>query len=105
MPMTIVVTANVADRYRGFLASCMLEIAPGVYTAPRMTTGVRERVWSVIAAWWGKRSGSYIVMTWPDAHSPGGQAVRALGVPLKSLIEYNDVHLVFRSDPTTSESP
>ncbi|TVR13365.1 MAG: type I-E CRISPR-associated endoribonuclease Cas2, partial [Planctomycetota bacterium] len=30
MPMTIVVTNDVADRYRGFLASCMLEIAPGV---------------------------------------------------------------------------
>ena len=41
--MVVVVTRDVADRYRGFLASCMLEIAPGVYTAPRMTAGVRER--------------------------------------------------------------
>ena len=45
MPMTVIVTRNVEDRYRGFLASCMLEIAPGVYTGPRMTPGVRDRVW------------------------------------------------------------
>ena len=40
--MTIVVTVNVEARYRGFLASTMLEIAPGVYTSPRMTSGIRE---------------------------------------------------------------
>ena len=35
--MVVIVTRDVADRFRGFLASCMLEIAPGVYTAPRMS--------------------------------------------------------------------
>ena len=44
MSMTVVVTRNVAPRFRGFLASVMLEIAPGVYTAPEMSKGVRERV-------------------------------------------------------------
>lgn len=34
MPMTVVVTRDVPDRFRGFLVSVMLEIAPGVYTAP-----------------------------------------------------------------------
>ena len=32
--MTVVVTVSVEARYRGFLASVMLEIAPGVYTSP-----------------------------------------------------------------------
>ena len=41
--MTVVVTVNVEARYRGFLASVMLEIAPGVYTSPNMTRGIRER--------------------------------------------------------------
>ena len=31
MPMTIVVTRDVPDRYRGFLASIMPEAGPGVY--------------------------------------------------------------------------
>src|SRR5271166_2557028 len=51
MTMTVVVTRNVAPRFRGFLASVMLEIAPGVYTAPRMTKAVRERVWAALGEW------------------------------------------------------
>ena len=47
--MTIVVTVNVEGRYRGFLASAMLEIAPGVYTAPMMTSGIRDRIWDVLS--------------------------------------------------------
>ena len=39
MPMTVVVTRNAPMRYRGFLASCMLEIGAGVYTSPRMNRG------------------------------------------------------------------
>ena len=67
--MVVVVTRDVADRYRGFLASAMLEIAPGVYTAPRMSKGVRERVWAVLADWFGALGGGSIVMTWqrPEA--------------------------------------
>jgi len=44
MPLAVVVTRDVADRFRGFLASVMLEVAPAVYISPRMTKGVRERV-------------------------------------------------------------
>ena len=50
--MTVVVAVNVEARYRGFLASVMLEIAPGVYTSPNMTTGIRERIWNVLAEWY-----------------------------------------------------
>jgi CRISPR-associated protein Cas2 len=39
MPMTVVVTRDVEDRYRGFLSSVMLELAPGVYTGPRLGRG------------------------------------------------------------------
>ena len=34
MAMCVIVTRDVPMRFRGFLASCMLEIAPGVYTQP-----------------------------------------------------------------------
>ena len=53
MTMTVVVTRNVAPRFRGFLTSVMLEIAPGVYTGPRMSKGVRERIWNVMTQWYG----------------------------------------------------
>ena len=40
--MTVVVTVNVEGRYRGFLASVMLEIAPGVYTSPENLSTISE---------------------------------------------------------------
>nr|WP_284503144.1 type I-E CRISPR-associated endoribonuclease Cas2e [Caballeronia sp. AZ10_KS36] len=33
--MVVVVTCDVADRFRGYLASVMLELSAGVYVAPR----------------------------------------------------------------------
>ena len=59
--MTVVVTRNVVDRFRGFLASCMLEVAPGVYTAPRMNAAVRNRVWLVMEEWFGQLGGGAFV--------------------------------------------
>ena len=97
MPMTIVVTRNVSGRFRGFLASAMCEVAPGVYTAPRMTAAVRDRVWGVLASWYQpddpERS---ILMTWPDASLPGGQEIRALGVPRQELHNHYGVYLARR---------
>ena len=85
--MVVVVTRDVADRYRGFLASCMLEIAPGVYTAPRMTAGVRERVWAVLADWFGALGGGSVVMTWRDPKQPCGQGLLTLGIPARTFVE------------------
>ena len=48
MSMTVVVTRNVSPRIRGFLASSMLELAPGVYSATRLNTSVRDRMWTEI---------------------------------------------------------
>lgn len=103
MPMTVVVTRNVAPRVRGYLASVMCEVAPGVYTAPRMSKAVRERVWAVIARWSGDRVPDRgIVMTWPDRERPGGQEIRILGTPGYDMIEKDGVFLC-RGDLTAAE--
>lgn len=95
--MVVIVTQNVPHRFRGFLASCMFEIAPGVYTAPNMTQGVMERVWSVLEEWWGalEPEGS-VVMTWCDEHAPGGQGLRYLGIPPHEFLDYDGMILVRR---------
>lgn len=85
--MVVVVTTNVADRFRGFLASAMLEVAPGVYTAPRMSAGVRERVWKVLAEWHLALGGGSIVMTWRDPREPCGQGLRTLGLPARTFAD------------------
>ena len=92
--MTVVVTRNVAPRFRGFLASCMLEIAPGVYTSPRMTAGVRERVWAVCEEWFNALGDGSIIMTWRDPARPGGQGVLTLGLPPKEVWDHEGVLLI-----------
>jgi len=87
MPMTVIVTRDVAPRFRGFLASCAAEIAPGVYTNPRMSDAVRARVWSVLTEWFSELGGGAIVMTWRDARLPGGQGLETVGIPCKRFIE------------------
>ena len=103
--MTVVVTRNVPDRFRGFLASCMLELAPGVYTSPHMTTAVRDRVWSVCCEWAeAVPDDGGVLMTWQDRQAPSGQAVLMLGWPKKELTELNGVWLDRRApDSLTTE--
>ena len=92
--MTVIVTVNVADRFRGFLASAMLEIAPGVYTAPQLTAGIRERIWDVLARWYYELGQGAIVMTWRDPQAVGEQQIRTLGEAPKSLVDADGVYLV-----------
>lgn len=87
MSMTIVVTRNVRDRIRGFLASTMLELGPGVYSAPRISAAVRERIWNVLEEWFLKETDASVVMVWADNSVPGGQAVQTLGSPPIRLVE------------------
>jgi CRISPR-associated protein Cas2 len=101
--MTVIVTRDVAMRFRGFLTSCMLEIAPGVYTAPRLTRAVRERVWTVLTEWFHDSGGTgSLVMTWQDPSMPGGQGVSVLGLPAKDVQELDGVYLCRRVLPAES---
>ena len=92
--MTVVVTVNVEGRYRGFLASAMLEIASGVYTSPQMTSGIRERVWDVLTRWYDELKQGAIVMTWQDSMVGGQQQIRILGEAPKEIVDADGVYLV-----------
>lgn len=97
MPMTVVVTSNVSGRFRGFLTSCMLEIAPGVYASPRLSKAVRERIWKVCEGWFFVNQGQgSIVMTWRDMQLPGGQGVEVLGEAPKDIVDHEGIRLVRR---------
>jgi CRISPR-associated protein Cas2 len=87
MALVTIVTRDVANRFRGFLASVMLEAAPCTYVSPRMSKGVRERVWRVMTDWHTAEPGGSIVMIWRDREATGGVGVAHLGVPAKTLIE------------------
>lgn len=97
MDMTVVVTRNVPERYRGFLASCMLEIAPGVYTSPRMSDGVRDRVWEVCLEWSGALpSDGGILLTWRHAGEPSGQGLRIIGWAKSDIVDHEGIWVARR---------
>ena len=92
--MTVVVTRDVEARYRGFLASAMLEIAPGVYVSPDMSSGVRSRIWEVLEGWHLTLGRGSIVMVWRDGTKSGGLDLRHLGIPPKEIRDADGVLLV-----------
>ncbi|PTQ52808.1 MAG: CRISPR-associated protein Cas2 [Hydrogenibacillus schlegelii] len=96
MSATILVTRNVSDRIRGFLASSMLELAPGVYAAVRFSPAVRERVWEVLEKWFVREVEASIVMVWRDPAQPGEMAVRVLGLPPIDVVQQDGMLLARR---------
>ncbi len=87
MALVTIVTRDVADRFRGFLASVMLEAAPCTYVSPRMSKGVRERVWKVMTDWHTAEPRGSIVMIWREREATGGVGLAHLGTPAKTLME------------------
>jgi len=91
------VTRDVADRYRGFLSSTMLEIAPTVYISPRMNAGVRLRIWNVLTGWHESEPNGSIVMVWRDMNETGSVGIANLGFPPRELIEIDGLWLSKRA--------
>ena len=94
--MTVVVTRDVEPRYRGFLASVMLEVAPGTYVSPTMNAGVRERTWRVIENWHGKMGRGSLTMISKDGSAPSGLALNQVGIPPIELCEVDGLWLARR---------
>ena len=94
MSMTIALTRNVPARFRGFLASCMLEAAPAVYVSPEMSKAVRERVWSVMLEWASLvPADGAVVLLWRDPETPSGLSILTLGCGKKDLVNHEGVWL------------
>jgi len=74
----------------------MCEVTIGVYTSPRISPAVRDRVWAVMVEWFDATYApdTAVVMTWPDAKAPGGQTFRTLGVPKVDLHTHDGMVLV-----------
>lgn len=96
MPMTVVVVRDVTDRYHGFLASIMPEIAPGVFVSSDLSRGVRERLWAVLSKWWDGAPGGSVVLTWRDDAAAGRLGLLTLGLPRRDLQELDGALLVRR---------
>jgi len=101
--MVVVITRDVEPRYRGFLGSAMLELAPGVYAHPRMSSRVREQIWEVLGDWYRQLYRGSIVMTWADSTAHGGLGLVSLGEPPKDIVSHDAMLLVRRGLPKMNE--
>jgi len=104
--MTIVVTRNLPDRFSGFLASCMVEIAPSVFVAPRLSKNVRERIWEVALNWSPliPADGGFF-MLWNDPRSASGFDMNIIGWPKKEMTQVNGIWLSFKPYDESDEVP
>ena len=103
MPMVVIITRDVEARYRGFHGSAMLELAPGVYAHPRMSAGVRARIWMVLTEWYCNLNTGSILMTWADTGSHGGLGLATLGEVPKDIVAHDAMLLVRRPLPESKQ--
>lgn len=96
MALVTIVLRDVPDRFHGFLASVMLEVAPNVFVGPRMNPGVRRRVWEVMTHWHAQTRQGSLVMIWRDLEAVGGVGIAHLGDPPRELVEADGMWLVRR---------
>lgn len=93
--MIVIITRNIPEKFRGFLASCMLEVTPAVYVSPSMTRGVRERTWAILSKWFSGINEGSIVMIFRDPSESTGVGVSSLGEPPRRIIDADGVALSY----------
>lgn len=94
MSMTIIVTRNLPGRFHGFLASCLLEVAPGVYATPRLRKAVRERLWTVMSNWQSEiPDDGGLLLVYPDKSAPSRIGMVSLGWPKRDFIDLDGIWL------------
>lgn len=99
MPALVVVTRNVPERLRGFLASSLLEISAGVYVGVRVSSGTRDRLLAVVEEWFLGSGEASVIAVWPDPSAVGGIGLFMLGVPPVALEEVTGLVLARREIP------
>ncbi|MNU42822.1 putative ssRNA endonuclease [compost metagenome] len=98
MAMTVIITRDVEERYRGFILSCMPEIAPGVYASSNLNQGIRERLWAVVWDWHAQIGRGSISMIHEDRTSPSGLHIRSVGEPAKELIDFDGFYVSLKRE-------
>lgn len=96
MSLTVVITRDLEDRYRGLLASAMLEAAPGVYVSKGLTARARDDLWRVIVDWHATLCRGSATMLFADAKADGGIAVRNAGAPSRRAVRIDGALLMHR---------
>ena len=96
MSLTVVITRDVEDRYRGLLASAMLEASAGVYFSNGLSARARDKLWGIVSDWHLQLARGSLTMLFADSASDGGVAVQSLGSPTRRPIRLDGALLMHR---------
>lgn len=96
MSLTVVITRDVEDRYRGLLSSAMLEAAPGVFVSMALSAGSRETIWQILRSWHEALGRGSVTLIYADRKSDGGIAVQSLGTPARRPVRIDGALLMHR---------
>ena len=96
MNLTIIITRDVQERYRGYLRSAMLEIDAGVFVSAQLNRDVRDRLWKVLKDWFQVLQRGSIVMIWRDKEVSSNIGLRTLGTSRRDIINIHDFLLTRR---------
>lgn len=94
--MTVVITRDVEDRYRGLLSSAMLEAGPGTYVSRSLNARTRDALWQIIVHWHAALQRGSVTMLFVDPKEDGGIAVRNAGTPARRAVRLDGTLLMHR---------
>lgn len=103
MTFAVIQFANKPARFKGFLASVMLEIAPNTFVAPRFKRAALDRVWEVLRDWHAAAPEGYVIALIGSSEPRGVPEIRTLGLPPRTILEQDEMLLLLRerSSPDT----
>lgn len=91
--LTVVITRDVDNRYRGLLRSAMLEASTSIYVSAQLNREARNRLWDVISRWHQALNRGSVVMLWRDPNASGDIGVKSLGDIPRDLCEVDGILL------------
>lgn len=91
--LTIVVTRDVDNRFRGLLRSAMLEASTSIYVSAQLNREARNRLWDVLERWHQALNRGCIVMLWRDPNAFSDIGVKSLGDIPRDLYETDGILL------------
>ena len=71
-----------------------MEVAPGVFLAADFNRAAFERIWQMLADWHAVWPEGWIVAVIPAEKPHHPPEIRALGVPARTLVEQDGIHLL-----------
>lgn len=91
--LTVIITRDVDNRFRGLLRSAMPEVSTSVYVSSQLNREARNRLWDVIDRWHKALQRGSVIMIWRDGRLSGDMGVKIVGNAPRDLYDADGILL------------